>query len=492
MIKHRFEVFHNYLSPRSLRYQLLTRMLLILSSILLLIGILQFFVMKDFLYRNEAELLRNRMMSLPKTILFGPEMELSGQSNHSRLLFADHISLAHIETNGEFTDLSLDNGLIAPRLSADVYSSLVDKSSKREEMGYQVAENSEGIKQLIVFRRIGGGPGLYENTPAGFLQIGTNIDRLGKILMKQFVTFIILSALALAAGIAVYFSAIRKSLLPLSTIVDAVENINAGNLSKRIPMEHGQDEIDRLSHSFNDMLERLDTSFRHERETKEQMRQFIADASHELRTPLTSIHGFVEVLLRGAANRPEQLYKALNSMHGESKRIIKLVEDLLLLAKLDRAPDLHVSSCNLTNLLEEMRPQLDMLAGDRTLTFIIEENICGYYDSDKIKQIILNLYHNAVQHTDSNNGKIEIALHVKNDCAVIKVKDDGPGIDQENLPHIFDRFYRLDSSRARANGGAGLGLAITKSIVEAHGGKIIAESNKNKGSIFTVYLPLIK
>jgi two-component system, OmpR family, sensor kinase len=495
MIKKMKEPLRIMLFPKSLRYQLLTRMLMILSLIFLLIGVLQYFVMKDFLYQNEAETMRAKMMSLPRGIVIKSDRLSTDKEDRviidrSRFLFTENISLAIIGPNGNFIDLLESNGLPAPQLSEDEYSRWLGDLSQEQEIDYQVKADSDGNKQLIVIRELGGLPGFLNNNHEGFLQMGIDIDRLQDILVQQLLTFLVLSILALAAGLGVYLSVIRKTLIPLSTIVDSVEKTNAGNLSKRIPSQQGQEEIDRLSDSFNEMLERLEKSFEYERETKEQMRRFIADASHELRTPLTSIHGFLEVLLRGAANRPEQLHNALNSMYGESKRIIKLVEDLLLLAKLDRAPELYLSETSLMELVREMEPQLNVLAGTRTVTFDLKGNICGKYDSDKLKQVILNLFHNAVQHTDPETGNIVLSLKGSDQQAVLCVQDNGPGIQSEELPHVFDRFYRIDSSRTRKNGGAGLGLSITKSIVEAHGGTISVESIIGKGTKFTIYLPL--
>jgi len=240
------------------------------------------------------------------------------------------------------------------------------------------------------------------------------------------------------------------------------------------------------------MLERLEISFHNEREAKEQMRRFAADASHELRTPLTSIHGFLEVLLRGAADNKDQLNNALSSMHGESKRINKLVEDLLLLARMDGAPQLRVKNIMLGEIVAEMQPQLNVLAGNRKVTFDITYGIRGMYDPDKIKQVVLNLFHNAVQHTDSEQGKIHVSLHASNTQAELTVRDNGIGISAEHLPHIFDRFYRSDSSRTRKYGGSGLGLSITKSIVDAHGGEIKVKSKLGEGTAFMVTLPCLK
>lgn len=196
-------------------------------------------------------------------------------------------------------------------------------------------------------------------------------------------------------GLLGFLPVLKRALVPLFNMVHTAEQIDAGNLARRFPPHQGQREIDRLAESFNGILERLEASFEAERETKEQMRRFIADASHELRTPLTSIHGFLEVLLRGAANQPDQLHKALKSMHGESERLNKLVHELLLLAKLDRTP------------------------------------------------------------------------------------------------HVFNRFYRSDSSRTRKYGGAGLGLSITKSIVDIHRGTISVVSQEEAGCTFNIWLPII-
>ncbi len=272
-------------------------------------------------------------------------------------------------------------------------------------------------------------------------------------------------------------------------MVNTAEQIDAGNLARRFPVRQGQLEIDSLAESFNGMLERLEASFAVERETKEQMRRFIADASHELRTPLTSIHGFLEVLLRGAANQPEQLHKALKSMHGESERLNKLVHDLLLLAKLDRRPHIDLAEGLLDALIRDMEPQLRILAGKRKLVLRLEQDMKCRYNADKMKQVVLNLFHNAVQQTDPERGSIEISLLKKENGVQLSIRDNGPGISQSHLPHVFDRFYRSDSSRTRKYGGSGLGLAITKSIVDAHGGAIQVESREGEGCAFHIWLP---
>ncbi|GAA3322637.1 hypothetical protein GCM10020331_043300 [Ectobacillus funiculus] len=176
-------------------------------------------------------------------------------------------------------------------------------------------------------------------------------------------------------------------------------------------------------------------------------------------------------------------------MHSESERLNKLVQNLLLLARLDRTPHLELLPGNLGELLGEMEPQLRILAGERQVDMEIKEQITCKYDSDQLKQIVLNLFHNAVQHTDSKEGHIHVVLTEEKNWIQLVVSDNGPGIGSEHLPHVFERFYRSDSSRTRKYGGAGLGLSITKAIVDAHGGTIHVTSEEGKGSRFYVRLP---
>ncbi|TDG00993.1 HAMP domain-containing histidine kinase [Paenibacillus piri] len=396
--------------------------------------------------------------------------------------FIPDSSMAYIDLKGNFAVLSNGPGNIAPlQLDEAEYESLLDTRKKK----HYFVINAEGEEQLLVLQLVGTGP----RQTIGVVQVSTPTAPLRELILRQQLTFIFLSLVALLIGLLGFLPVIRKTLIPLSNMVKTVEQINSGNLATRLPESQGQMEIDRLSESFNGMLMRLEESFEAEKETKEQMRQFIADASHELRTPLTSIRGFLEVLLRGAAGNPDQLRKALTSMHGESERLNKLVHDLLVLAKLDKTPHTQLTDGMLDSVIREMEPQLRILAGSRQLTLRVEPNTSCNFEADKMKQVILNLFHNAVQHTDPDKGHIEISLTGYPHGIELEIKDNGPGISEQHLPHVFDRFYRSDSSRTRKYGGAGLGLSITKSIVELHGGSVEVESREGEGCIFTVRLP---
>ena len=517
-------VCKRWASPGSLRSQLLSRSLFILAVILLLLGVVQYMVTKDFLYRNNADAMMTQMRSLPRSVYMDNERsERSDRFNSSTtnnnddtgnasdnretiplpkderkqglpFLFFPDTSLAHITSDGTFINLSGDYGITPPQLSDDAYEQLFVQLTPTMQTPnqtqipskYEIVKSEDGTEQLVVFMSAGP-PG----SQSGILQMGTKTSSLQSLLMNQLLLFLLLSLVALAAGLALYLPLLRRTLAPLSRVVTAVEQTDAGNLSERLPTQQGQQEIDQLADSFNGMLERLSASFEAEREAKERMRRFVADASHELRTPLTSIHGFLEVLLRGAAAKPEQLEVALKSMHGESTRLNKLVADLLLLAKLDQKAEqqLHLQA-HLDEVLRDMQPQLEMLAGSRSLRMELADEAGTLVDADKMKQVVLNLVHNAIQYTDAKSGEIGIVL--RQSCRgqiELCVRDNGTGIAPEHIASVFDRFYRSDSSRTRKYGGAGLGLSITRSIVEAHGGTIEVESELGSGTLFRIRLP---
>lgn len=503
-------LFSRFPAPRSLRKQLLATSLLILSGLLLLIGVLQYVLMRNFIYTNRAESMETQLRSVPRELYFtlifsgnpppgsamsGPQPGVDktpgGRMGGDRrpLLLDAHTTLALYSPDGTFKDFQEDtlSDSTAPRLTKKEYDRLLLHTTDKQSGKYRLITAEDGSEHLAVFMNLGR-PG----EPNSLLQMSVSTGPLRDVILQQLLIFIALSVAALLAGLFLYLPALRKTLVPLSNMGDAAQIIDAGNLDVRFPVNQGQTEIDKLSQSFNGMLERLEVSFHNEREAKEQMRRFAADASHELRTPLTSIHGFLEVLLRGAADNREQLYSALQSMYGESKRINKLVEDLLLLARMDGAPQLRVKNLLLGEVIDEMQPHLLVLAGNRKVSFDISYGIRGRYDPDKIKQVILNLFHNAVQHTDSETGVIHISLHARNTEAELTVRDNGTGIPAEHLSHVFDRFYRSDSSRTRKYGGSGLGLSITKSIVDAHQGNISAESTPGKGTAFKITLPCLK
>ncbi|MEL1135604.1 ATP-binding protein [Desulfitobacterium sp. THU1] len=499
--KDRFSL-KNSVDPHSLKFQLLARSLFFLAIILVLIGIFQYVFLKGFILSSTASSIRSQMASVPRetwtqmliyaeinanfNLENGPGELAPGRTpeNPPRGVPMNLMdsAIAYVDLNGNVTPLnSGGNSSLSPQLSADQYQEGLMETSFRD---YMVVKTSGGEELMVVLQPLN-----FRGRLIGQIQVSMSTQFVNNVLFRQVFIFMVLSLLALAGGLVAYQAVIKRTLVPLSNVVDTMESIDSGNLDERLPVAQGQTEIDSLAHSFNGMLERLESSFAAEKEAKEQMRRFVADASHELRTPLTSIHGFLEVLQRGAKNQPDMLDKSLKSMYAESGRMKKLIQDLLLLAKLDRSPDVEKEGKDLKSLILEMEPQLRMLAEDREVRLDLASVGPVPIDVDKIKQVILNLFQNAVQHTDQNHGSIRLSLQSMESGVELAVGDNGPGISEEHLAHLFERFYRSDSSRARKYGGSGLGLAITQSLVELHGGTIWVESKVGEGSRFVVRLP---
>ncbi|MDQ1911967.1 ATP-binding protein [Paenibacillus sp. GD4] len=474
-----------WFAPGSLRYQILSRSLLILAVILLLIGVFQYVVMQNFLYRNRAETIQSQTRTIPWEAWARNGTMPRREGPGGPPVLSDS-TIAFINLDGEMTVLQGDvENRPAPVLAKEEYLKELQMNEHRKQGGYRIGKDEQGTEVMIVLHPVESrGRGVQ-----GLIQVSTATGPIKNVLLRQLLTFIALSALALIIGLLTFLPVLRRVLVPLSRFIDTVERMGASHLKDRLPVNQGQVEIDRLSKAFNGMLERLEHSFEAEKEAKEHMRRFVADASHELRTPLTSIHGFLEVLLRGAVNHPEQLNRALKSMYGESERINKLVQDLLQLAKLDQTPQFEMTDGTLDTVVREMEAQLHLLGGERKIVLQLESGVKARFDKDRIKQVLLNLFHNAVQHTSPESGSIEISVRDHENLVELSVQDNGPGIAEEHLPHLFDRFYRIDTSRARRSGGAGLGLAITKSIAELHGGEIQVESIPGTGTAFRLLLP---
>jgi signal transduction histidine kinase len=275
----------------------------------------------------------------------------------------------------------------------------------------------------------------------------------------------------------------RTALSPIDQVVRTARSIvRAEDLQQRVPVPPSQDELQRLSITINDLLERLEELFT-------MQRRLVADVSHELRTPLAAMQGNLEVLQRGAHRNPELLAESLADMRQETARLIRMVNDLLLLAKSEARVQKSHAPVELDTLLLEVHRELRPLAGGVRLNIGAEDQVVLPGDRDQIKQALLNLGVNAIQHTPTG-GSVTLSLEQCGGFACIAVRDTGNGIAPEELHLIFKRFYRSDPSRSRMGGGAGLGLAIVEHVAESHGGRVAVDSIPGEGSTFTIWLPL--
>ena len=286
---------------------------------------------------------------------------------------------------------------------------------------------------------------------------------------------------AAALGTLLVWLLSRRTLAPLQNLGATARRLGSGDLSQRAEAT-GPTEIRELAHSFNAMAQGLE-------EAERQRRNLTADVAHELRTPLSNIQGYLEAIRDGLV---EPNAETIGTIHGQAIHLSRLVEDLRILAQVEAgALQLHTATVDLPELLrdcvEAVRPRSE--TEGITLVLEAEDSLQGLeLDSTRISQVVGNLLDNAIHHTPEG-GKVTVSARPVSGAVEVSVSDTGPGIPQEELPRIFDRFYRTDPSRDRSTGGAGLGLTIARRLVEAHGGAIEAQSVVGEGSRFIVRLP---
>ena len=286
--------------------------------------------------------------------------------------------------------------------------------------------------------------------------------------------------LAAAGG----FLMARKSLQPIVAISEQAEHINARNLNERLKVTNPDDELGRLAGVFNALLSRLDKSFG-------VMREFMADASHELRTPLTIIHGEAEVSLAHDHTAGEYK-KSLGVIWDQAKRMGRIVRDMLALAHADAGEQkLRKEELYLNDLVEECCQAAEALAAPKHIHLNCEsgEDVLIRGNEELLKRMVVNLVDNAIRYTP-DGGSVSVKLYSEPSRARLVVADTGIGIPRESLGRVFDRFYRVQDSRMRPNGGSGLGLSIVKLAAESHQGTVELESELDRGSTFAVSLPL--
>ncbi|MBP6176914.1 MAG: HAMP domain-containing protein [Anaerolineales bacterium] len=318
----------------------------------------------------------------------------------------------------------------------------------------------------------------------GTLQVGASLSVVDATRTNMLSTMAVIAVFAVLIAALGSWVVLGRALSPLEAITETVDQINrADDLSRRIPHDvQNEDEIGDLVVSFNQTLERLESLF-----TSQQ--RFLADVSHELRTPLTVIKGNVD-LMRRMKQADEE---SLGSIDQEAGRLTRLVGGLLMLAQAESGKlTLNLKPVELDLLLTEVFTEMCVLAGSKVRVHLNEiDQVMVNGDRDRLKQVFLNLISNAIQYTPQG-GDVFLSMAKIGEQARIIIRDTGPGIPAEDLPHIFDRFYRAEKSRTRSStSGFGLGLSITQWIVEHHGGQIKVESKEGKGTTFVIWLTVI-
>jgi two-component system OmpR family sensor kinase len=314
-------------------------------------------------------------------------------------------------------------------------------------------------------------------------ELDNTVSRLGFLFF--FISLVLLVLMAIAAR-----TVVAVGLRPLKTAEETAEEIASGNLSARMPEASPNTEVGRLVTTFNTMLTRIEDSFSARTKSEDKLRRFVADASHELRTPLTAIRGFSELYRQGAVKGEEDTKQLISRIEGESKRMSSLVEDLLLLARVDQAREMKSEAVDIVKLVADATASAQVSGPNHPITLISPNaEVFMLGDEVRIHQVIANLLANARSHT-ADGTPIAVMITSNDNEVSISVADQGPGMSDEDQKRIFERFYRADSSRARSGeDGAGLGLSIVEAVMKAHGGSVSVESELGKGSKFTLTFP---
>ncbi len=320
--------------------------------------------------------------------------------------------------------------------------------------------------------------------------------------VQRLVQIDLLVGLAVLAGLAlVGYSMVRTALRPLAEIEVTAAAIGRGDLTRRVPDHHPRTEMGRLSRALNAMLEQVERSFRarsaselHSRRSEQRMRRFVADASHELRTPLTSIRGFAELHRQGAVTDPDEVSRLLGRIEDEATRMGLLVDDLLLLARLDQPRPLQLEPVDLASVATAAVSSARAAAPDREISLVVHGEptplVAG--DEPRLRQVIANLLDNACAYSPAGTAvtvRLDPVRLDGRDLVSLEVVDRGQGLAPDQAERVFERFYRTDAARSRAQGGTGLGLSIVAAIAAAHGGTVEVDSVVGEGSTFRVLLP---
>ena len=324
----------------------------------------------------------------------------------------------------------------------------------------------------------------------GTVVISVALDSVDKTVAGLRGIFILISFIVLISIAIVARSLIKLTLKPLNQIEKTAAAIAEGDLSARLPEVNSRTEVGRLTGSLNTMLSRIEESFTIRTESENKLRRFVADASHELRTPLTAIRGFAELHRQGAVVGEEKTKELVSRIEKESIRMSSLVEDLLLLARLDQSRELTFDPVDINHLVKEAVASAQAAGPGYEITVSsTNDEVFVLGDSMRIHQAIANLLANARTHTPVGT-KIAVNISQGDLETKISISDNGPGLSEEDQKRVFERFFRADPSRVRVGGeGSGLGLAIVDAVMKAHGGRVEVNSKIGAGATFTIIFP---
>jgi heavy metal sensor kinase len=464
------------MNTRSLSFRLVAWYAGVLTVVFVLLGVLTLFFLRHYLEANLLDTQARRARQIADTLIAH-----TGRGGEEALRSAVE-NLYSPEANGRFIRVTRADGEV-------VYTSGAPKDAQFDPaqvppLPRGAVEVARGVRLgagtlFIAARTASGADGTRYRVEVG--APGTLTEAaLGQVMILLAVGLPVAVAVAVGGG----FVLVRRALDPVARIAAKAEAITQHNLSERLPVVRTGDELERLSVSLNHMISRLE-------EAIQGSKQFVADASHELRTPLTVMRGELESLAQDGQLRSETR-EALGSVLEEVDRLAEIVEGLFALSRLD-AGEAHAEwvRFDLAELAATTADQMSLLAEDKHVSVACDTGggVTVEGDRARLKQVVVNLLDNAIKYTPSG-GRVALSVRREGDYAVLDITDTGVGIPADALPHVFKRFFRVDGSRSREQGGAGLGLSIVKSICTAHGAVIEVSSAPGRGSTFRIKQPL--
>ncbi|MFG2964198.1 ATP-binding protein [Streptomyces sp. NPDC048288] len=331
-----------------------------------------------------------------------------------------------------------------------------------------------GASYRVTATRLADGP---------YILLATSTELLHKGIAKALKLDFAVGTLLLALLCCLTMYSVRRRLLPLEDMVETSSAIAEGDLTRRVPSsQHPTQEVEQLRLALNSMLHQVETAYRTRERSAAQLRRFVADASHELRTPLAAIRGYLQLYEKGMLREPGERRRAWDRMHGEVDRMGRLVDELLLLARLDQRPEIRFQNVDVSRLVRDAAEDLRAQQPGRPVVVAAEGAVLVRADESGLRQVLGNLLANVRTHTPAEAG---VTLGVERSDGVVRVcvADEGPGLAEEDAARIFDRFFRVGSAE-----GSGLGMAIVQGVVEAHGGEVGVRTAPGEGLAVTVTL----
>lgn len=465
----------------SLRLRLTTWYLVLLGVALLAFSLLLYYMMSDHLYEMTGESSQRHALHVADTFEAAGVNPDRWRESSSPEWHQTKALLRALETPDLYTDIITAEGtaLDAERpnhVTVRTPTWVLSKALEGEQVPFD-AHLEDGRLVRVLIRPLSSDPMLFLQVSADHLEAQLTLSRLRTILITG-------SALLMLLALTIGSSVAREALLPISNMIDTARAIALSKgFARRIEGIARPDELGKLAITFNEMLASLEEAY-----TVQQ--RFVADASHELRAPLAIIRGNLELLQRQRGLSDSELAEILGDVQSETARMSRLIGDLLSLARADTGGlTVHRAEVELDAVAIEAFRVARVQADSHVLRIgqLQPARVLG--DRDRLKQLLLILIDNALTYTPPG-GQITLCLRATSDQAILEVSDTGIGIAPEDLPHIFDRFYRADKARSRVHGGTGLGLSIAQWIVDQHDGQIDVHSEPGKGSTFAVCMPL--